>query len=292
MMMEESKLARVMLALMREPWLITPDSHHMLMEIVSAHEAGGALEQAQHALAATMEANPQKRQYAVVDRVAVIPVEGILGRKFSNVLYSSGVTSSDVFSRLVTVAAADEQIDSILLTFDSPGGTAAGTPEAADTVARAGQDKPVMAYVDGLCNSAAYWIASQAQAIYATQSAGVGCIGCYLAILDSFRAEGRPGGVQMFKSGKFKGTGYPGTTLETDERKMLQDNVDRIANEFKAAVRKGRGSINLPDDVMQGQSFSAGEALRVGLIDQIADMDQAMRDARLIGETRKKGRKL
>lgn len=291
-MTDQSRLARVMLALVREPWLITPDAHHTLMDIVGAHAAGGEMAEAQHVLAASMEANPQKRQYAVVDRVAVIPVEGVIGRKFSSVLYSSGVTSSDVFSRLVQVAADDEEIDTILLTFDSPGGTAAGTPEAAATVAAAQMTKPVLAYVDGLCDSAAYWIASQSAAIYATQSADVGCIGCYLAILDSFRADGRPGEVQMFKSGKFKGTGYPGTTLETDERKMLQDNVDRIASEFKAAVRAGRSGITIPDEIMQGQSFSAGEALRVGLIDQIADMDQAMRDARLLGSMRKKGKML
>ena len=291
-MMEQSKLSRVLLALVREPWLITPSAHNMLMEIVGAHAAGGEAEAAQHAAAATIEAKPQNRQYAVVDRVAVIPVEGIIGRKFANVLYSSGVTSSDVFLRLVTVAAADDEIDAILLTFDSPGGTAAGTPEAADAVARAGQEKPVLAYVDGLCDSAAYWIASQANAIYATQSADVGSIGCYLAVLDSFRAEGRTGEVQMFKSGKFKGTGYPGTTLETDERKMLQDNVDRIANEFKAAVRRGRSGVTISDEVMQGQSFSAGDALRVGLVDGIADMDQALRDARLLGEMRKKGKML
>ena len=98
-MMEQSKLSRVLLALVREPWLITPSAHNMLMEIVGAHAAGGEAEAAQHAAAATIEAKPQNRQYAVVDRVAVIPVEVIIGRKFANVLYSSGVTSSDVFLR-------------------------------------------------------------------------------------------------------------------------------------------------------------------------------------------------
>ena len=40
-MTDQSKLARVMLALVREPWLITPDAHHTLMDIVGAHAAGG-----------------------------------------------------------------------------------------------------------------------------------------------------------------------------------------------------------------------------------------------------------
>jgi protease-4 len=152
-----------------------------------------------------------------------------------------------------------------------------GTPEAAAAVLRAKAAKPVLAYADGLMDSAAYWIGSQADAIYATQSADVGCIGCYLAILDTSRADEMAGyKLEMFRSGRFKGMGAAGTSLSDEQRAMLQADVDRIAAEFKVAVRGTRGAIS--DELMQGQSYSVEAALAHGLVDAVTDMDAALRD--------------
>jgi len=197
------------------------------------------------------------------------------------------VTSIDIFTRLVQTAAEDEEVDALLLTFDSPGGQVMGTPEAARAVLDARAIKPVVAYADGLCDSAAYWIASQADVIYATSSADVGCIGCYMALIDSSRSFENEGyHVNLFKSGKYKGMGYPGTTLTDEQRQMLQEDVDRIATEFKAAVRAGRER-EISNDVMQGQSFSVQDAARVGLIDNVTDIGTALRDAVQLKKMRK-----
>lgn len=286
-MQPEKKLIRIMTALICEPWLLSPQMHKTLTDIARAHATGGKEEADQHAIAAEMQSNPKKREFCLVDNVAIIPCEGIVGRKFDSVLYSSGVTSVDIFTRLVQTAAADEEVDALLLSFDSPGGQVMGTPEAAKAVANARAVKPVVSYADGLCDSAAYWIASQADVVYATPSADVGCIGCYMALIDSSRAYETEGyHVNLFKSGKYKGMGYPGTSLTDEQRAMLQSDVDRIAAEFKAAVRSGRGR-NISDDVMQGQSFSVEEAQRVGLIDSVAEIGDALRDARQLKNMRK-----
>jgi protease-4 len=203
----------------------------------------------------------------------------VIGRKFSNSLYSSGVTSIDVFQRLVKIAAEDDQVSAIVLTIDSPGGVAMGTPEAAESVRRASTVKPVLAYVDGLCCSAAYWIASQAHAIYAMPSAEVGSIGAYMAVMDVTRAAEMEGiRVEMFKSGKHKGMGYPGTSLTDEQRDMLRAQVMDIAGKFKASVRAGREQ-DIDDDAMQGQSFSVEAGLKLGLIDQVGTFDEVVRDA-------------
>jgi signal peptide peptidase SppA len=286
-MASQNKLIRIMTALVCEPWLLTPQMHRTLTDIARAHSECGDAEAAQHAAAAQMKANPKKREYSLVDRTAIIPCEGVIGRKFDSVLYSSGVTSINIFQRLVETAAGDNEVDSLLLLFDSPGGLVTGTPEAAQAVARAREVKPVVAYADGLCDSAAYWIASQADVIYATPSADVGSIGCYLAVLDQSRAMEMEGiRTELFKSGKHKGMGYPGTSLNDEQRAMLQASVDKIAGQFKAAVNSGRGRL-ISDEAMQGQSFSVEDAKRIGLIDEVTDMDQALRDAVLLKNTRK-----
>lgn len=277
-MQTQNKLIRVMTALVCEPWLLTPQMHSTLTDIVRAHSDCGASEAAQHAIAAQTKANPLKRSFILVDNTAVIPCEGVIGRKFDNILYSSGVTSIDIFQRLVDTASSDENVESILLVFDSPGGIVTGTPEAAAAVAKARAVKPVIAFADGLCDSAAYWIASQADYIYATPSADIGSIGCYLAVLDESRSREMEGiRTELFKSGKFKGMGYPGTTLNDEQRAMLQAGVDRIARQFKAAVNSGRKKV-IAEEVMQGQSFAVEEAKLVGLIDEITDIGTALRD--------------
>ena len=67
-----------------------------------------------------------------------------------------------------------------------------GTPELAQAVADASRDKFVYAFSAGQMCSAAYWVASQCDAIYATPSARVGSIGVILPFVDdteAFRKE-------------------------------------------------------------------------------------------------------
>lgn len=292
--MNDCKLIRVLTALMCEPWLLTPQMHKTLTDIARAHAFGGDMERAQHALAASMPPNPAPTKYQLVDvmeqnpfsnvptkrgTVAVIPILDVIGRKFSSSLYSSGVTSIDVFQRLVKTASEDDAVTAIVLSVDSPGGVAMGTPEAAESVRIAAQAKPVIAYADGLVCSAAYWIASQADAIYAMPSSEIGSIGAYMAVMDYTRAAEMEGiRVEMFRSGKHKGMGYPGTSLRDDQREMLQAQVNEIASKFKSAVKSGRQR-DIAEDAMQGQSFSAEAAMALGLVDQIENYDAAIRDA-------------
>jgi protease-4 len=273
-----------MTALVSDVWLLSPELHKTLTDIVKHHAFGGASESTQHKIAASMPLNPAKRIYGLVDRTAVIPVEGIIGRKFADVLQSSGVTSIDILDRMLSAIAADDEVSSVLMVYDSPGGYSMGVPEVAASIARLNAIKPVIAYVDGQCCSAAYWLAAQSYAIYATQSASVGSIGAYIALLDQTRAAEMQGlKVEMFRSGPHKGMGYPGTSLTEEQRGMLQAQVDKCAAGFKAAVRSGRGK-NIADEFMQGQSFDVDAALACGLVDQVSTMDEALRDAAIRGK--------
>lgn len=284
----DGRMVRVLTALCCEPWLITPQMHRTLTEIVLRHVADPT---AAHAVAGNMEANPAKRAYALQDGIAIIPLEGVIGRKFSTMLYSSGVTSVDVFQRLVDTAAADSEVKGIMLMVDSPGGVVSGTPEAAEAVRRANKIKPTLAYADGMMDSAAYWIASQAGAIYATQSADVGSIGTYMALLDYSRQMEMQGvRAEIFKSGKHKAMGFPGTSLSDEQREMLRDHVNKTGAQFKAYVREGRAR-DIPDDAMQGQSFTSVEALEIGLIDAISDASEAMRDLQTLASIAQGGRR-
>lgn len=283
--MTQNKLVRVTTALHTELWLLPPAVHKTLTDIVMAHAQGGKAEIEQHAKAMGMEAKPKRREFEIYEKTAVINVEGVIGRKFSESLYSSGVTSIDVLDRMLNTIEIDDQIDSVLLVFDSPGGLAQGVPEVAQRIKALSDKKPVMAYIDGCCGSAAYWMASQCNAIYSMQSGDVGSVGAYIAILDQSRAAEMAGlRMEVFKSGKHKGMGIPGTSLTDEQRALLQERVDKLGANFRDTVKSTRKDVS--QETMQGQSFTAVDALEKKLIDSISDFGAALKDVATLAKNK------
>ena len=123
---------------------------------------------------------------------AIIPVTGVIAKYSSMVNGCSQPrgTSIEQLREQLNVAVTDSRVESIFLHIESPGGCINGLADFADEVYQAGFQKPVVAFCDDLCASAAYWLASQANVIYANQTADVGSIGIYSILVDSSaRAE-------------------------------------------------------------------------------------------------------
>lgn len=210
------------------------------------------------------------------DGVGIIRLHGPLMRDpdlISTLLF--GATDINQVADAVRQASDSKEVKSILLDIDSPGGTVNGTPELAQVVADASKLKTIYAFSAGQMCSAAYWVASQCQAVYASPSARVGSIGVMLPFIDSaekFRSQGLK--VEVFAAGKFKGMGTPGVPLSEEQRALLQADVEEIAADFKEAVlARGR---RIPDEAMEGQSFSARKAQRYNLAGVVRGRDEVM----------------
>jgi len=208
--------------------------------------------------------------------VGIIRLHGPLMRDpdlISTLLF--GATDINQVADAVRQAADSKEVKSILLDIDSPGGTVNGTPELAQVVVDASKLKTIYAFSAGQMCSAAYWVASQCQAVYASPSARVGSIGVMLPFIDStekFRSQGLK--VEVFAAGKFKGMGTPGVPLIEEQRALLQADVEEIAADFKEAVlARGR---RIPDEAMEGQSFSARKAQRYNLAGVVRGRDEVM----------------
>ena len=88
----------------------------------------------------------------------------------------------------------------------------------------------------------------------------------------------------------FAGPAGDGSASFESQRAMLQARVDKLGVEFRGSVVAGRQR-EIGDDVMQGQSFDADEAVRNGLIDAVCSFDEALSGASYLGKMRKaKGR--
>ncbi|MBU6170581.1 MAG: S49 family peptidase [Verrucomicrobia bacterium] len=245
------------LILTQEPWAIAPESMDGII--------GLAMDVAAGKIFTLPQTEAPKSILSVENGVATIDIKGPLlpsVDEFDRVVL--GATGLDEIESAVREAAADPSVESIALNIDSPGGTVRGTPEAADAIYEASKVKPVTAHTSGTMASAAYWLGSQAQTITMTRSASVGSIGVMVPHIDqSKRAEMLGVKVELFTTGKFKAAGFPGTSLTEAQRELIQERIDQVFGDFKAAVtRQGRA---IPAEAMQGQTFYGPQAEALGL---------------------------
>ena len=213
--------------------------------------------------------------------IALISLEGMMLKGRS----SFGGASTLDTRRLLRQAASRDDVQGVLMVIDSPGGSASGTAELGDEVERTRASKPVHVYVDDLAASAAYWVASQADHISSGRMGSVGSIGVVAALVDSSKAmEERGIEVLVFSTGPHKGAGTPGAPITEEQRAEFQARVERTNEHFIEAVSKGRGVTEETVSVWaDGRVFDARRALKMGMIDSIGTLEEAM--DKLLAET-------
>ena len=142
---------------------------------------------------------------------AIIHVDGTIDKNLSSWdrLCLDATDLRDVDQALVTVAN-DRTIKNVLLAIDSPGGSVTGVPETADRIEALAKLKNVFAFTEGMCCSAAYWLAAGADQIFSTSSAQMGQRG---------RLPGSPGPVQPARQHGHEG--------RADQRRQAQGRPAR-----------------------------------------------------------------
>lgn len=245
-----------------QPWLITLEAYRELCTVnFQAPAQGNAVDE---------KAQP----YELKEGLATVRIHGTMLRQVSPrqkaiaVICGVRLCSMEETASALQQAAADPAVHTILLDIDSPGGTVNGTPELAQVVRTIAKDKHVYAFTAGQCCSAAYWVASQADVIYAAPSATVGSIGVILPVVDSSALYDRCGlKMEVFSAGKYKSTGMDGTSLTEEQRDRLTQQVNATWARFKQAVTRRR---SISEDDMEGQMFYGLEARDRHLIDACA----------------------
>ena len=261
-----------------EPWCVLPEQHWALQEALiaileSSYDAKAVdPTMAQRpftpiaaGLGLTAPSQPGSRLYTR-GVLGVMPVRGVIGSHLSSLEMACGGYGVEQFCMDLERASEDPGIKRLLVDWHSPGGTVTGVPEAAKAFRDFGKNKETFSFTSGMCASAAYYIASQANNTYLTESAGYGSIGVYSAYLDRTEAMAKRGEkLRLFRSGDHKGMGLPGSTLTAEQEKMIQDRVDSLGSQFRSAVKSARGDVSKED--MQGQMFYGRDAIKSKLAD-------------------------
>lgn len=224
---------------------------------------------------AAIEISKTKPALKVENGTATINIHGILMKNPPSWLAWFGIESTDYAQLRSQLAEAlgNKAVQSIMLHVDSPGGTVAGSSEAAEAIAAANKIKPVSAYVEDLGASAAYYLASQAGQITANPNAEVGSIGVF-TVYDDFSKAAEMQGVKVhvIRSGEHKGMGVIGAPITDEQIEAMQAVIDGMADNFIKAVGSGRKmKAEQVRELATGQVWIAKEAKKLGLIDGIAN---------------------
>lgn len=193
-----------------------------------------------------------------------------------------GVSTYGRIREDVMAAAADPNVDGIILAINSPGGeTDLAFETAADLVA-AGKKKPLWAVAGTSAYSAGYLLAASASRIYVSPiSGGVGSIGVYMAHLDySGMLEGAGVKATFIEAGRGKTDGHPYKPLSASAKEKLTKMVERSYAAFVDHVSKQRGLSPGAIHKLGADPFGGDTAIEAGLADKVGNLESARREMR------------
>lgn len=262
------------------PWVTTQDTLELIVQVATRERLDPELARriqeeraARPSALALRTAQPLEgsKTAGVRGGVAIVPIVGPLIRHADVFTRVSGLTSVETIAQDVQLALDSPAVHTILLSIDSPGGEVTGIAALAEAIRAA--RKPVIAYVEGLGASGAYWLASGARRIVVESTAGLGSIGVVLAVRDPQRQSSLA--IEFVSSQSPHKRPNP----HTDAGKaQYQRIVDQTAEAFVEAVARNRGvsSKTVLERYGAGGLLVGRHAVEAGLADAVGTLEAVL----------------
>ena len=208
-------------------------------------------------------------------KIAVVEVSGvIMDGQVDHVL------------KQIRQAREDHKVKAVVLRVDSPGGTVSGSDRIWREVATLKDQtdpRPVVVSMGGMAASGGYYVSAPADVIFAEPTTWTGSIGVIMELpqLDKLMARFDVGVATIAKpNDDWKASGSPFRPLSDRERARWEEVVDDSYQRFVNVVAQGR---KLPRKealaAASGKVFTADEAKKLKLIDEIGYLDDAIKAA-------------
>jgi len=229
-----------LLDIITAPWAITPDKLREIKEIYSVHLKGEKIDIKALEAQAGMPFSNDQQELDVVDGVAVIPVNGVLGKKMNMFSNISGGASMQIIESQIMQAINDEAVQAIILNIDSPGGTVDGTAELANKIFSLRGQKPIVSFANGAMASAAVWIGLAADAVFISgETTMTGSVGVIATHVDISKAEQKAGiKTTEIVSGKFKAIFSETKPLSKEGRAMKSNRRKLQLNMLRWKIQR------------------------------------------------------
>jgi protease-4 len=199
------------------------------------------------------------------EAVGVIEVRGVIN------------DADKIIDSIRRFAKADH-VRAVVLRVESPGGGVTPSQEIYRELTRLREKKPVIASLGGVAASGGYYIASACSTIVANPGTITGSIG---VIMETVNMQGllEKLGVKgvVIKAGTYKDLGSPLRDMSPEERRILGTLLDDVHRQFIAAVATGRHMDEAKiQPLADGRVYSGEQALRLGLVDQLGNFQDAI----------------
>ncbi len=211
-------------------------------------------------------------------KIAVIYADGdiVMGKNQRDAI------ASDDYRALLQQIRNDKNIDAVVIRVNSPGGSALASDIIWREIDLLKKEKPVVVSMGNVAASGGYYIACNADSIFADANTITGSIGVFSVVPNLGNFMKNKLGITFDRVNTSTYADAPTTTraLNATEQKFIQAGVDSIYYTFKSRVAQGRKkSIEFVDSVAQGRVWIGSDAIKVGLVDRIGNLNQAIATA-------------
>jgi protease IV len=208
------------------------------------------------------------------------------GAKVAVVSLTGTIISSGSIIAALQNLADNRSVKAIVLRVDSPGGGVAASQEIYEEVKSIRDSvKPIVVSMGSIAASGGYYISCAATRIVANPGTITGSIGViamfpnYTKLMDKLGLE-----MNVIKSGKYKDSGSPFRDMTETDREYFQGVVDDSYGQFLDAVAGERKlSVENLRKFADGRVFTGAQALKLGLIDTLGSMEDAISIAAKLG---------
>jgi len=218
------------------------------------------------------------------DKIAVIYAQGeIMGGEGDINTIGEGS-----MNRSLIEARKDENVKAIVLRIDSPGGSALTSDLIWREIELTKKVKPVVVSMGNYAASGGYYIACNANKIFAEKNTITGSIGVF-GIVPNFTPLATKIGIhtEQVKTNDNAAEYSPFLPMDEKFKTVTLEGVEQVYKTFVSHVAAGRKmTVAQVDSIGQGRVWSGEQALKVGLVDKIGGLDDAIKEAAILAKTK------
>lgn len=203
--------------------------------------------------------------FPVGEKVAVVEIQGVID------------SSRDLMDQLVE-HREDPTVKAVVLRINSPGGAVGPAQEIYEEVKKLARVKPVVVSMGTVAASGGYYVAVPARRILANPGTLTGSIGVVMQFTNVEELLAKIGlKNRVVKSGAHKDMGSATREMTEEERAILQELIDDVHLQFVSAIAEGRKmDLKRVKELADGRIYTGRQALKVGLVDELGNLQDAI----------------
>lgn len=223
------------------------------------------------------DARGKKIDFSAKDKIAVVYAEGTIRDGDSG---EPGEVFDGKYVKILRKIRLDNAVKAVVLRVNSPGGSVLASENILREILLCKQaGKPVVVSMGDLAASGGYYIACQADSIFAEPGTLTGSIGVFgmIPILQKTMKDNLGITFDTVRTGRYSTFGTPFYDFNAEESAVIQQRVDAIYEDFVKKVAEGRRKTpEQVHEIAQGRVWPGAKAKEIGLVDDIGGLDRAL----------------